>query len=303
MKIDSLDFFARIAWRADRAASLDEIAAAPELRRYDGARVSTATARAVQGAGLFAKAWMIGGRQVYQLDHSIAALLSATRSEALEWDHLPHGCFLLDVPQEFCPAFADKPGGPPSRVLIAVGRIGTHRAFGVLSKDNMATFGIFPEDRSVDEELIAPRDIEAVHVSQAHAQHSTRIAIRLASNAIRFITQHRECVRRPVIRRSGDAGTVLSVRPPEGVSIDRAFRDLAAQLVSGTSLAGVKRALAHIVRGHWRNQAVGPGRSERRLTWVMPHKRGDESLGSVVSRIERIHASTARDGAASADRG
>jgi len=42
------------------------------------------------------------------------------------------------------------------------------------------------------------------------------------------------------------------------------------------------------VTGHWRNQPVGPGRSERRLTWVRPHVKGPEDAPLVVK--ERVNA-------------
>jgi hypothetical protein len=32
----------------------------------------------------------------------------------------------------------------------------------------------------------------------------------------------------------------------------------------------------YIVRGHWRNQPYGPGRAERRKTWIEPHWKGPE---------------------------
>jgi hypothetical protein len=37
-----------------------------------------------------------------------------------------------------------------------------------------------------------------------------------------------------------------------------------------------------VVRGHWRNQAVGPGRLERRLTWIQPFWKGK---GPVLQHI------------------
>lgn len=42
------------------------------------------------------------------------------------------------------------------------------------------------------------------------------------------------------------------------------------------------------VSGHWRNQPVGPGRAERRLTWVRPHIKGPDDAPLVVK--ERVHA-------------
>jgi hypothetical protein len=37
------------------------------------------------------------------------------------------------------------------------------------------------------------------------------------------------------------------------------------------------------VRGHWRNQAYGPGRADRRLRWIEPHWRGPD-MAEIVSR-------------------
>jgi len=31
-----------------------------------------------------------------------------------------------------------------------------------------------------------------------------------------------------------------------------------------------------MVRGHWRNQPYGPGRTERRLTWIDPYVKGPD---------------------------
>lgn len=38
----------------------------------------------------------------------------------------------------------------------------------------------------------------------------------------------------------------------------------------------------HTVRGHWRNQAHGPGRSLRRLRWIAPHVRGGHLDGPAL---------------------
>lgn len=35
-------------------------------------------------------------------------------------------------------------------------------------------------------------------------------------------------------------------------------------------------AYRFVVRGHWRNQPYGPGRAERRLTWIMPFVKGPD---------------------------
>jgi hypothetical protein len=52
------------------------------------------------------------------------------------------------------------------------------------------------------------------------------------------------------------------------------------------------------VRGHWRNQAYGVGRSDRRLTWIKPHYRGPE-MAEVVGR--RTYEVVRKDGKAVED--
>lgn len=42
------------------------------------------------------------------------------------------------------------------------------------------------------------------------------------------------------------------------------------------------------VRGHWRNQPHGPGRTERRLTWIRPFVRGPDAAESMAIRAARV---------------
>lgn len=114
---------------------------------------------------------------------------------------------------------------------------------------------------------------------------------RFVSNVVAYVTEHR-----PTLSRCGTGETsrlVSTLSPPAEVVVDRAFRDVVGDAVDSIlqgSIAGIRRALAHRVRGHWRDQPYGTGRSERRRIWIMPHRRGDEALGSVVRRIEHIQA-------------
>jgi hypothetical protein len=46
-------------------------------------------------------------------------------------------------------------------------------------------------------------------------------------------------------------------------------------------------AVRFIVRGHWRNQACGPGLSERRLVWIKPYYKGPE-MADLVNRPYKV---------------
>jgi len=85
---------------------------------------------------------------------------------------------------------------------------------------------------------------------------------------------------------------IMNMLPPRELIVQRTFRDAAKDAVASTvagSVVGVKRALKHHVRGHWRNQAVGPAHSQRRRTWIHPHERGSQDFGTVVRRVETLN--------------
>ena len=118
---------------------------------------------------------------------------------------------------------------------------------------------------------------------------------RFVSNVLAYVTEQR-ISSHPTSRKGGQNFPYYEIlQPPPEVIIDRAFRDAAGAAVSSIvegSIIGLRRALAHHVRGHWRDQACGTGRTQRKRIWIMPHRRGDEALGSVVRRIEHLHVPT-----------
>jgi hypothetical protein len=73
---------------------------------------------------------------------------------------------------------------------------------------------------------------------------------------------------------------------------DAAARIVRAQIErSGDDSASRKRwTLDHSVwvRGHWRMQAYGPGRAERRATWIRPFMRGPDAAESMAIRAARV---------------
>lgn len=262
-----------------------------ELQQTPGYTAMTpAQAGAIRLAGIFGKLWIMDGRPVYQLNHSIAALLATTKSEPLQWDRLPLRTFVIDVPHDFCPVFWDHSHQVPERVLIAVSSVGYDPdlggILGMVCGDNLCVFGKTRGDEGAGSTVRDP--MAASRADQLERKDRViKIGMRLASNTINFITEYKDCVKSAPGGANGESN-VRVVGLPRDVIVDRSFRDLAKELVGSRSFTGTKRALAHLVRGHWRKQAVGTGRQERRLTWVRPHRRGDEDLGQVVSRTHRL---------------
>jgi hypothetical protein len=233
----------------------------------------------------FGQDWIDSGRITYELSHSLAAMFSLTSCPDI--DHLPHHAFAIKVPREFLPldgawASADS--------WIAVGeRAAMVAILAIPDSDTTPVSAVFfpiPETtgKTLEKELAA----SLTKKPSAARLRVNILARRLATNTIAYVLSHREqlgCVEAKQV--TPERATFL-VRPPRDVVIDRAFRDAAQAAVCATDLIGTRRALAHVVRGHWRNQAVGTNWSDRRRTWIHPHRRGDESLGSVVARTERL---------------
>lgn len=228
----------------------------------------------------FANKWVSSGRIVYQLTHSMSAMFALTSCPAI--DRLPHEAFAIKIPRQFLPMGEVPRPGPDS--WVAVGSDGeVVMLMPIADSDTTATAVSFLRPGVDGDQLERHLPCRAKH------QQMALLARRFAANTIAYINNSPA---NAVTKLSGERASInrFEIRQPRDVIITKEFRNAAMSLVSSNSLAGVRRSLAHVVRGHWRNQPVGEGRQERRMTWVRPHRRGDESLGRVVSRIERITA-------------
>ena len=118
---------------------------------------------------------------------------------------------------------------------------------------------------------------------------------RIVANLVAYLSEQKAG---SVVRRSNSeqAGTLVNVLPPHDVVVNREFRDAAKDAVNATmsgSVVGLRRAMAHHVRGHYRNQPIGEGRTKIKRIWIHPHRRGSEDFGSVVRRVENLSIPTA----------
>jgi len=77
------------------------------------------------------------------------------------------------------------------------------------------------------------------------------------------------------------SGCLLTLSHP--VKID--FKDEVRALLAGEKRGPLKSQ--HLVRGHWRNQACGPGSKEHRPAWIEPHWKGPEDA-RILLRDYRI---------------
>lgn len=201
------------------------------------------------------------GAITYSLSHSTAALLAATKSTAVPWAELPHSQFLIQVPAEFV-------GMAPGR-SVSIGLDSVARIVLVFVDSWISSYAILETDETL------------------HEERAGLLAARIAANVVRYISQYRESCTRE--KRSTKAyGLKIDVRLPSEVTVSREFRAAVIKMIGAKTFAERRAALAHVVRGHWRNQAVGTDRVERRLTWVRPHQRGNSEMGRIIASTVKV---------------
>ncbi len=231
------------------------------------------------GRGAFV-GWVASGCHVYELTHSIAALLAATRAPDIDFSRLPHRSFMISLPSEYLPIEGDE----ESVRLVLVSAITDAPSVTLIGSKRRIT--VSPESSDPGERMGEGSKLDDL----AEMPRDVLLSIRIASNVIAYVIEHADCVSSKVRSESArsEPRSILVVAPPRNVVVTREFRRRVIDLVSAGTRAQLRSALAHVVRGHWRNQAVGERRSERRLTWVRPHRRGDLAAGVVSKRVEVI---------------
>lgn len=70
----------------------------------------------------------------------------------------------------------------------------------------------------------------------------------------------------------------------QNVKLSKEARKMAAEVALGASkrheIGGWKVRVKHVVRGHWKQQAFGEGRAERKRVWIQPYWRGPEGAAA-----------------------
>jgi hypothetical protein len=226
----------------------------------------------------FALAWQRGGGIAYQLGHSVAAAFAATRPTSVEPNRLPHPAFTILCPTEY----VGMPAGGTAGISVWYEEM---IYLGLTGPD--VAVGWSWSDRWIHEDLIHRGP--GIRIQEGgwadEWMFNVRMASRLAANVACYVTEHRESV---TVGNRCRTVSMRYVEAPRDLRITKDFRVRVAQMVAARTVATAKIALAHVVRGHWKRQPAGPGRSDRHMIWIHPYRRGDESAGSVVSRIERV---------------
>jgi hypothetical protein len=102
-----------------------------------------------------------------------------------------------------------------------------------------------------------------------HAEKVAKLKKKAKTKKLRKVEKAR------ITRMEGERHWLVGSRVKIDPTLKRAVLD-------GVKGKGSQLRFKSLVRGHWRNQAYGPGRTLRRLIWIEPHVRGGDLEGEVL---------------------
>lgn len=83
-------------------------------------------------------------------------------------------------------------------------------------------------------------------------------------------------------KRGTKAGPYAGCQYTLGTPVSIDLRDAVKQVALGRKPGGGSPSVQFLVRGHWRNQAHGPGLKQRRATWIEPFWKGHEEARALL---------------------
>ena len=222
--------------------------------------------------------WVSNGCVRYRITHGLTALLAMTTSGGLDWSRLPHRCFLIEVPPDML-LMSRASNSDQTRFAAWIGVVCTSDTHGfliALSAGKRYRVQVMSMGAGLSEEAqsaaLAPLTVEIAGQVRVN---------RIVSNLVDYITEFPAQVHP---NRGCRTPGQFDVRLPRDVVVSSTMIQAARSLGSAPNLSGVRRAMRHVVRGHWRNQPCGTGRAEIKRLWVRPHQRGDQSFGRVLEK-------------------
>lgn len=244
--------------------------------------------------------WHAEGCPRFVLSASVASLLVSTKAPEVTEDTLqsPYDVMLVEVPGEW----TSLPGTGPLFVLLTRMNLDeTPATLIVVGRRYPPPPAAGSPQRKEEERpqvcarlLLGTRSLDETHYDPYRLRDGGRAppyfteAVRYLVNTCCMVTAYRESAPKRVGKNAPKGAVIHDVRPPLDVAVTADFRRYAANLVADRRIAERKDALLHIVRGHWKRQVVGSGRSDRELIWIKPYQRGVAQLGRVIEKVINI---------------
>lgn len=253
----------------------------------------------------FVARWTTSGLPVFSLTHGLAAALLLTEPPPFEPAdfHLPFPAFAIVVPSGFVP-FLSTTGQWGELVFVHqfVGKDNAGKTRSILHVDtrsetqNLWHRAPLEEVTSVKREQVifgpgSASDPSAMTLIEDDYR-TIEVALRLVRNLVAWVEAHGrgELQGRSTTRVRGSNYNVDRDGQPlpttwvlgREVKLSPELRRLAPEVALGQRRGGPgwKLRMRYCVRGHWRNQAYGTGRAERKRIFIAPFWKGPEGAAA-----------------------
>jgi hypothetical protein len=193
-----------------------------------------------------------------------------SRSGFLAWSNSP-----MRLPQgQTWDAFMWFPDGiAPGHLSVA---LFTRAAKGLMEVHSFS----FPLDEVVDHELMRNDHTQDCALDEASYRVRSMVAAAWLLMAQPRIADRRRLPGRPNLKGEGNGKT----NDVQLIDIHRAHAS-AGESTGNADGTQVEYSHRWWVIGHWRQQACGPGRTQRRPVWISPHIKGPEGAPLVEERV------------------
>ncbi len=231
--------------------------------------------------------WKASGGATFVLSESVAASIALTKTPR-EAMRLCLPAFLIEVPSGYMPSVVA--GSFPGAVLVSRGP--GKMVFADCFVDRGGEAGghrLIMMSEDVDEDTRAEDldDVEnARHAGEVTPRWYHRAIIRLVRGTMMWVETFPSGPAGQSARsKVGGFGVTTSdgrghVFLGTRVVLDAGLRNGAKMLTRGQSFERAKLALRHIVRGHWKRQACGVNKADRKLVYVEPYWRGPDACAA-----------------------
>ena len=242
--------------------------------------------------GEWCVAWDRCGRNVFDLSPDFVAAMLLTDPTAIVGDvRMPFGAILLTIPSGFALGTEGLPytkvhvferlPTDGRRTIVVQATDGVHCLTNAVEADGLtwdAVEGVLNDD--------GPPMAGYARVDDVADDTAQRTIAMIVFGLLGYVSSAKDAVtphagHRPARRRLVDGTSLCPVHWEVGrnVKIDR---NLVQAARGGSREIAVRIKHRFIVRGHYRHQAHGPDRMDRRVQWIAPHWKGPESGAQIV---------------------
>jgi hypothetical protein len=233
--------------------------------------------------------WVGDGMPVFRLTESLTAALMLTDpgDAVLDDAHWPFETFVLELPPGFTLHADANQGTNTQAVLIsrALFKHTDHPNGEQLASSTLVEDRDPARDYSGVMSSVLPITVPPKHSSLTPVHH-------FMFNFLVYVNQVRPPEVKTIMKPRVADQSMKKRLHPRRIDVGREIT-LSPQLVQAAQQRGKKQAAfkikkSFVVRGHWRNQAHGPGLTLRTLKWIKPFWKGPKDGPAIVERKYKV---------------